>query len=90
MANYFTLLWQRLSASETKGNAEVEQIAVLQQTAAQRRAEYAEEKERATQTGDASPPGPLASSRQRMEDAEAAHTAALQAWDNKQSRQKSR
>ena len=90
MANYFTSLWQRLSAQDSKVKAEVEHLAVLQQTAAQRRAEYAEEKERAAQTGDASPPGPLASSRQRMEDAEAAHIAALQAWENKQSRQKSR
>lgn len=90
MANYLTLLWQRLSAPDSKVKAEVERIAVLQQTAASRRAEYAEEKERAALTGDASPPSPLASSRKRMEDAEAAHTAALQAWDNKQSRQKSR
>lgn len=90
MANYLTLLWQRLSANDSKVKAEVERIAVLQRTAASRRAEYAEEKERAALTGEAPPPGPLAASRKRMEDAEVAHTAALQAWENKQSRQKSR
>ena len=90
MANYWNLLWQRVSAPDLKDKAEVERIAALQQTAAKRRAEYAEEKERAAQAGDAAPPGPLASSRKRVEDAEAAHTAALQAWENKQSRQKSR
>ncbi len=89
MANYLKLLWQRLSAQDSKVKAEVERLAVLQQTAASRRAEYAEEKERAARTGDASPAGPLSSSRKRMEDAEATHTAALQAWENKQSRQKS-
>lgn len=90
MANYLTLLWQRLSANDSKVKAEVERIAVLQRTAASRRAEYAEEKERAARAGDASLPGSLSSSRQRMEEAESAHTAALQAWENKQSRQKSR
>lgn len=90
MANYFTLLWQRLSASDSKSNAEVEHLAVLQKTAATRRAEYAAQKERAAREGEASPPNALASSRARMEEAEIAHTAALQEWENKQSRQKSR
>ena len=90
MANYMTLLWQRMSAQDSKPNAEVERLAVLQRTAASRRAEYAEMKAQAALIGEASPPGPLASSRKRMEEAEAAHTAALQAWENKQSRQKSR
>ncbi len=94
LANSWKALWQRVSAQDTKAKAEVARISALQQTAANRRAEYAaaqaEEQERAAQTGDASPPGSLASSRKRMEDAEAAHTAGLQAWENKQSRQKSR
>lgn len=81
MANFLNILWQRLSPDDSKVKAEVERIAVLQQTAARRRAEYAEEKERSAS---------LSSSRKRMEEAEAAHTAALQAWENKQSRQKSR
>ncbi|MDQ2800786.1 MAG: hypothetical protein M3Y13_14240 [Armatimonadota bacterium] len=54
----------------------MERLAVLQQTAAGRRAEYAATPDQAART--------------RMEEAEAAHTAALQAWENKQSRQKSR
>ena len=90
MTNYLTLLWQRFSAQASKVNAEIERLAVLQQTAATRRAEYAEKKEEAARSGEASSPGPLASSRKRMEEAETAHTAALQAWENKQSRQKSR
>lgn len=75
MPNYLTLLWQRLSARDAKVTAEVERIAVLQRTAASRRAEYAETKDQAA--------------RKRMEEAEAAHTTALQRWNNKQSRQKS-
>lgn len=90
MANYLKLLWQRLSAQDSKVKAEVAHLAVLQQAAALRRAEHAQEKERAARTGEASSSGSLSSSRKRMEDAEAAHTAALQAWENKQSRQKSR
>ena len=90
MANYWNLLWRRVSARDTKDNAEVERIAALQQAAANRRAEYAVEKERAALAGDESPPGPLAVSRKRMEEAEAAHTVALQTWQNKESRQKSR
>ncbi len=69
----------------SKTKAEVDRIAVLQQTAAKRRAEYAAEKEKTDPLPDA-----LAASRKRMEEAEAAHTSALQAWENKQSRQKSR
>ena len=89
MANYFTLLWQRLFARDSKSNAEVEHLAVLQKTAATRRAEYAEQKEQAALKGEASP-ALLAAGRARVEEAEVAHTAALQAWENKQSRQKSR
>ena len=90
MANYMTLLWQRFSAKDTKVNGEIERIGALQQTAAGLRAEYAELKVQDAQAGEVSPTGPLAASRARMEEAEAAHTAALQAWENKQSRQKSR
>ena len=79
--NYLKLLWQRLSAPDAQDKAEVERLAVLQRTAASRRAEYAAEKAR---------DAPLALIRTRMEEAEAAHTAALQLWENKQSRQKSR
>lgn len=81
MTNYWNLIRQRFTASDTKTNAEVARIADLQQAAASRRAEYAAEKERGET---------LPASRKRMEEAEAAHTAALQAWENKQSRQKSR
>lgn len=90
MENYLTLLWRRFSAQDSKGNVEIERLAVLQQTAANRRAEYAEMKTQAALAGEAASPGQLAVSRERMEEAETAHTAALQAWENKQSRQKSR
>jgi hypothetical protein len=90
MANYWRTLWQRVSAQDVKVKAEVERIAFLQQAAAQRRAEYAAEQEQAALTGDTLLSPLLSSSRTRMADAEAAHTAALQMWENKQSRQKSR
>jgi hypothetical protein len=90
MASYLKLLWQRLSAPEWKVKAEVERIAVLQQTAARCRVEYAEEKKRAAHAGGASLAGAVSSSRARMEAAEATHMAALQIWENKESRQTSR
>lgn len=90
MTNYWNLLRRRLFAPAPKTDAEVERITALQQTAATRRAEFAVEKERAALTGDVSPPAALSSSRERMEEAEFAYTAALQTWENKQSRQKSR
>ena len=40
-------MWRRLYGRNAKGAAEVEQIAVLQQAAAQRRAEYAQEEQAA-------------------------------------------
>ena len=76
MTNYWKLLWQRVSAEDSKVKAELARIAVLQQAAAARRAEYALAQDDAA--------------RKRMADAELAHTAALQSWENKQSRQKSR
>ncbi len=76
MKNYWQTLWQRVSAPDTQVKAELEQLGVLQQAAAIRRAEYAATPDQAART--------------RMEDAESAHTAALQAWENKQSRQKLR
>lgn len=82
MVNYLTAWWRRSSGQDSKVKAEVERIASLQKTAADRRAEYSAEKEQAA-------PNALSSSRKRMEEAEAAHVAALQAWDNKQARQKS-
>jgi hypothetical protein len=83
------VLWQRLFAPELKIMTEVERIGVLQQAAADRRAEYANKKEQAALAGDAALSGLLPSSRKRMEDAEAAHIAALQKWQNKQARQNS-
>jgi len=83
------------------GSSEVDQIAALQKAASQRRAEYAALSEKAlreqdplTKTGvesmldDAMTSGPLMTSRKRMEEADSAHIAALQKWENKQSRQK--
>ena len=93
MANYLKKLWRRLYGRNAKGAAEVEQIAVLQQAAAQRRAEYAQEEQAAltaTTPPQASSQGSLTLSRKRVEEAEVAYSVALQAWDNKQSRQKSR
>ena len=87
--------------AQTQSTTEVDRIAALQKTASQRRAEYAALSEKAlreqdplTQSGvasmldDAMTSGPLMTSRKRMEEADSAHIAALQKWENKQSGQK--
>jgi len=89
MANPWMLLWQRLSGRGENVPTEVERIGILQQAAARRRAEYVEKTEQAARLGEASLSSPLSYSRKCMELAEAAHAAALQKWENKQSRQKS-
>lgn len=91
MANYLKIVWQRWCGRNSTVAAEVARIAVLQQAAAKRRAEYAEETQRRALAGTMLLPAqePLSLSRKRVEEAEAAYTVALQAWDNKQSRQKS-
>jgi hypothetical protein len=81
-------LWQRMSAKKVTVGTEVDRIAALKQAAVARRAEYAAEREQDTES-DASPPFGLLA-RRRMMEAEAAYAAALQAWENQQSRQKSR
>lgn len=90
MANYLKIVWQRLFGRDSTAAAEVARIAVLQQAAARRRAEYAEEKERAALTVTTPSLVPLSLRRKQVEEAETAYSVALQAWDNKQSRQKSR
>ncbi len=83
-------LWPREAVKKVTAETEVERIAGLQQAAAARRAEYAAEKERAAL--ETNPPfSSLPSScRRQVEEAEVAYAAALQAWENRQSRQKSR
>jgi len=90
MAKNLKQFWQSLSGSDRKVDKEVVQIATLQQAAAARRAEYAEEKSRTLLTEDHLLPITLLTSRQRMEEAESAHLAALQKWENQQMRLKSR
>lgn len=83
-------LWQRLSAPQATAQTEVEQIAGLQQAAIARRAEYAAEREQAApETERTALPGLPPPSRKRVEEAERAYAVALQAWENRQSRQKS-
>ncbi len=84
MANWLTNLWQRSHNREARAQAEVDRIAALKYAAKTRRAEYAEEKERAVLTESVPLPSPLALSRKRVEDAEAAYAHAIQAWNNKQ------
>jgi hypothetical protein len=96
--------WQRMAAPKVTAETEVERLAVLQQAAAARRAEYAAEKERVMlekAPPSSSPPSSSlpssslpssslpSSSRRQVEEAEAAYAMALQAWENRQSRQKS-
>ncbi len=92
VAVFFALqyIWQRMAAPKVTAETEVERIAVLQQAAAARRAEYAAEKER-VMLETALPSSSLpSSSRRQVEEAEAAYAMALQAWENGQSRQKLR
>ncbi|MDQ2687425.1 MAG: hypothetical protein M3Y28_06115 [Armatimonadota bacterium] len=83
-------LWNRLSAPKVTVQTEVERIAVLQQAAVARRAEYAAEKERISLETDPPFSSLLSSSRRQVEEAEVAYAMALQAWENRQSRQESR
>ncbi len=79
MITWLRDLWRQWNNSEGREKAEVDQIAVLQRAAQQRRAEHAEHAEQTEQPG-------LTVSRKRVQEAEAAHAAALQAWNNKQFR----
>lgn len=97
MKKYLMTLWRRLCGGEARDKAELAHIAFTQQEAVRRRAEYAaQERESAAaavpaaQT--AAPPHqrPISLSRRKVVAAEAAYTAALQAWENRQARQKSR
>ena len=89
MANVFTLIKQLLNPRAVDSTAEVDRIHVLQQAAAARRAEYAQKQEQAGKHGDASAHNPDSTSWKRLKEAESAHIAALQKWENKQARQKS-
>ena len=90
MESSLKLVWQRFSGHDSRGKDEVQRIAVLQQAAVRRRAEYAEKKEQADLTGDETLRNMVFVCRRLMEEAESAHMIALQKWENKQSRQKSR
>jgi hypothetical protein len=90
MANLFSSFWRRFFGEDRRDTAEVDRIHSLQKAAAARRAEHALKQEQAATTGDSSLPGPESSSWKRMKEAESAHIAALQKWENKQARQKSR
>ena len=89
MPNYFTSLWQRLTAPEVDDKAEVDKIARLQKAATARRTEHAALKTQAETSDNDALQLALSASRRRMEEAETAHTSALQKWQNRESRQRS-
>jgi hypothetical protein len=92
MTNFFKRLWQGLSVPETAAptsDSDVDRIAVLQKSAAKRRADYREKLAQAALTNDSALQTLATASQKLMEEAEAAHLAALQKWENKQYRQKS-
>jgi len=89
MPNYFRSLWQRLTTPEVDDKAEVDKIARLQKAAAARRTEYAALKTQAETADDDATRAALSAGRRRMEEAEIAHTSALQKWQNRESRQRS-
>ena len=83
------LLWGQLFVPEVRSENELAHIAVLQQVAAGRRAEYAKKREQARLADPEALSSPLLASRKQMEQAESAHLAALQKWQNRESGQKS-
>ena len=85
MTNYWNNLWRRIYAPESKVETEADRLSALQQMAVRRRREHAIVKEQGAPADEAL----LRASRKRMEEAEIAHTDALQRWNNKQTRQKS-
>jgi hypothetical protein len=89
MTDSLRRLWQRLFSQDPPAESGVARIAALQQAATARRAEYAAAREQAVRADAAPLPGALSACRTRMEEAETAHAAALQAWENWQSRQRS-
>lgn len=99
MPHFLVTLWGRLSGGRSQDREEVARIGVLQQAAVRCRAEYAQAKEAAAASAAAALPGSaraggiqdsLSSRRKQVEDAENAYALALQVWNNKQSRLKSR
>ncbi len=82
--------WERLAAKKVPVQTELEQIAVLQKSAAARRAEYAAEKERVMREASPASSTLLLSSQRQVQEAEAAYALALQTWENRQFRQNSR
>ncbi len=84
------IFWERRAAKKVIPKTELEQIAVLQHSAAARRAEYAAEKERVLREAPPLSSNLLSSSQRQVQEAEVAYALALQAWENRQFRQNSR
>jgi glucose dehydrogenase len=83
--------WQRLAAPKVTAETELQRIAALQQAAVARRAEYAAaEQERVALEATQPTSGRPSTSRKQVQEAEVAYAMALQAWQNRQSGQKSR
>jgi hypothetical protein len=89
MENLLKTAWQRLRGGKEAVQADVARIAMLQEAAKKRRAEYAAAQEQAA-TSESGSPERLASSRKRVQDAEAAYATAMHLWDDKQFRRKTR
>jgi len=80
-------LWQNSKLNKLRDHEELERLGVLQQIAASRRTEYADELERCGVVDDMC--RSAVEARKKMNEAETAHTLALRAWENRESRQKS-
>ena len=88
MGNWLKTAWQRLRGGKETVSSDVARIAALQEAAKKRRAEYAAAQEQAADGGGS--PERLASSRKRVQEAEAAYATAMHQWDDKQFRRKTR
>jgi len=83
MTTWLDTLRQRLPSREKNEKAEIDRIAALQEAAKRGRADFAQARERAATLDGAQAQTLLASGRQRVEEAEVAYAAAMQAWDDK-------
>ena len=90
MPGFFETILRILFPPQVNSEADVERIHSLQLAATARRAEHAEKQAQADESGNPAHAGPQSVSWKKMKEAEAAHIAALQAWENKESRQRSR
>jgi len=89
MGNFLILLRKQISDFGLNRLTELDRLGVLQRTAAHHRAALTDEMKRAERDGSISSPETLKLLKKSLNDADTAHMAALQKWENRESGQKS-